>query len=87
VAFSPRAFEQRPPSGEVLVWDVSGFSDENLGRAIRLWNDRLARDPTLWESGLKLVRIREILRNALLEYDESTLTVITSYLDRGANPE
>lgn len=72
-------FNSRGVGAEALVIDMSSYSDADVGRAIRIWIDLFARDPALWhDNRYNLVRVREAIRNAVLNYDETTLAVITS---------
>ena len=53
------------------MFDLSDFADKDLERAFAIWNDVITRDPTLWESGINRVRIREALRNFTNAYGEA----------------
>jgi len=60
-----------------LILDLSNFSDEDMRRAFQIWTEQLARDPSLWQNGFDVVRIREGFRSLLQKYGEQILQVIT----------
>ncbi len=60
-------------SGEVMLFDMSTFSDADVYRAMRIWKEQICVNPENWEPKLSLVKFREVFRNMLQAYGESIL--------------
>lgn len=65
-----------PTAKHVMVWDLRTFPDEALGRAFRIWRERITLEPELWNDGFKLVKARETVRNFLNEHGEILISLI-----------
>lgn len=63
---------------QALVLDLSDFSDSDFDRAFRIWEDRIVRDPSIWNNGFILIRVREAFRNFIQQYGEAIVSLITS---------
>lgn len=50
-------------SSEALIFDMSGFDNEDLSRAFGIWIERVSKDPLHWENGFKLEQFRSEFRN------------------------
>ncbi len=59
-----------------LILDLSNFSDDDMERAFGIWIEQLARDPTLWQHGFDVVRIRESFRNLIEKYGGQIVEVV-----------
>ena len=71
----------RQPFGEQsgaegLLFDLSDFSDDDLDRAFGIWKEQISKDPSMWQNGFQLVKIREICRNLLIRYGDQVLAII-----------
>ncbi|MES9872513.1 MAG: hypothetical protein ABW146_05330 [Candidatus Sedimenticola sp. 6PFRAG7] len=60
-------------SGEVMIFDMSTFSDADVYRAMRIWKEQICVNPENWEPKLSLVKFREAFRSMLQAYGESIL--------------
>lgn len=65
-----------PTAKHALVWDLRTYSDEEVGRAFRIWRERITLKPELWNDGFKLVKIRETVRNSLNAHGKTLLNLI-----------
>jgi hypothetical protein len=63
--------------GDELVLDLSAFADEDLDRALGIWMERIARDPSVWNKGFSGVRITEAFRNFIQKYGGEIVRVVT----------
>lgn len=75
-------FERVVDGEEALVFDLSGFADEDLDRAFGIWMDRIARDPEVWHDGFELVRAREAVRSFLERYGDHVVRAIGTIKER-----
>lgn len=65
-----------PDPGESIVFDLSLFSDDDLGRAVLTWRASIARDPEHWHPRFDLDRIRDSLREFVDAYGESVIALV-----------
>ncbi len=63
--------------GDELVLDLSAFADEDLDRALGIWMERIARDPSVWNKGFNWLRITEAFRNFIQKYGGEIVRVAT----------
>ena len=59
--------------GELMVLDMSTFSDDDIHRAMMIWKKEICVDPQNWEPRLSLIKFREVFRNMLQVYGDSIL--------------
>lgn len=71
-----KAFTQGGTTEELLVFDLSRFSDEDMERAMSIWISQISKDPTLWQKGFNVVTFREEVRNFIQRYGEQILAVV-----------
>jgi hypothetical protein len=73
---------RRPPESrnsldEALCLDMSDFqTEDDIERAFLIWKNQIARNPTLWNDGFDIVRVREALRLFLNTYGEQIVAII-----------
>ncbi len=60
-----------------LVFDLSTFSEEDLGRGLRIWYERICRMPQAWNKGWRLVVFREEFRSLLEQYGSEILEIVS----------
>ncbi len=65
-----------PTAKHAMVWDLRTYSDEGLGRAFRIWRERITLEPELWNDGFQLVKFRETVHNELNKYGETLINLI-----------
>lgn len=75
VAWS-KPFEEAPAGEKALVLDLADFSNEDLDRALRIWKDRITRDPKVWRDGLSLIVAKEAFRNFIEQKGDKILKAI-----------
>ena len=68
-------FHRKKPE-EYLKFDLSDFSAEDIERAIRIWMERIAENPEMWDKGFRIEQIREVCQNFLNEYGSKILAAI-----------
>lgn len=76
-----RPFEKVSNEETALVLDLSGFADEDLGRAFRIWMDRITRDPRIWNDGFNVVLAKEAFRNFLEKYGDNIIEAVKTVKD------
>ncbi len=59
--------------GEVMVLDMSTFSQDDITRAMRIWKQEICVNPKNWEPKLSIIKFREVFRNMLQAYGDSIL--------------
>ena len=69
-----KKFRPGEENGDLLVLDMSDFSNDDLDRAFGIWKDRIVKVPALWQSGWNVVLIREAFRNLIQKYGEQVVT-------------
>lgn len=69
-------FEDTAAGEKALVLDLSGFSNEDLDRGLRIWKDKITQDPKLWKDGLNLLIAREAFRNFLERYGDKVINAV-----------
>jgi hypothetical protein len=75
VAWS-KPFEDTSNGEKALVIDLSGFSEDEFERIFGIWMDRISRDPTVWQNGLKLVLAKEAFRDVLNTHGDDFIRAI-----------
>jgi hypothetical protein len=74
------AWDKTPDSAPApryqIVLDLSNFSDDDIQRAFQIWIQQFARDPSLWQHGFDIVRLKEGFRNLIKTYGEQIMKVI-----------
>ena len=63
--------------GDELVLDLSTVGDDELGRALEIWMDRITKDPRVWDTSFDRVRIAEAFRDFIQEYGGDIVRVAT----------
>jgi hypothetical protein len=72
-----RPFEQTSgATDEHLALDLSDFADEDLDRALGIWTQDIATDPSAWHGGFKTERFKESFRNLLQKYGAAVLAIV-----------
>ncbi|UFS63229.1 hypothetical protein LOH54_03660 [Sulfurimonas sp. HSL-3221] len=59
--------------GELMVLDMSTFSEDDIQRAMRIWEKEICVDPKNWEPRLSIIKFREAFRSMLQAYGDSIL--------------
>ena len=68
---------REPISGEeALVFDLSRLTPNDFPQALGLWQDRIARNPAVWNNGFLLERIRLDLRAFVQTYGATIIQVV-----------
>jgi hypothetical protein len=82
-----RPFEQTSgATDEHLALDLSYFADEDLDRALGIWTQDIATDPSAWHGGFKAERFKESFRNLLQKYGAAVLAIVHPESRREAQP-
>lgn len=71
-----RPFSSRGARHPPLVFDLSTFSEDDLGRGLRIWYERICRRPEAWKSGWRLAVFREEFRNLLQRYGGKIVEIV-----------
>lgn len=71
-----RPFGSRKARYPALVFNLSTFSEEDLGRALRIWYERICRTPQAWNRGWRLAVFREEFRSLLQRYGGKILEIV-----------
>lgn len=58
---------------ETMQFDMTLFSNQDIYRAVRIWKDEIAKDPSHWEPRLSLIKFRENFRSMLQAYGAEIL--------------
>ena len=58
---------------KVLALDLSSFAEEDLGRAVTLWKQRIVQNPDVWNDGIDVALVKEEARNFLRRYGDSIM--------------
>lgn len=66
---------------QMLVLDLSSFSNEDIDQVLALWTGPLARDPQFWNDGINVKQIRAQLRSVLQNYEQANLRVVSTEAD------
>lgn len=67
---------------EALVFDITGFDEDDIIRAFSTWNERVSNDPSSWKNGFKMEQLRSAFRNFLNAHSECLLKIFVSVSDR-----
>lgn len=60
----------------MLVWDLGSIEEENLRPAFREWKNRISQDPSNWENGFALDKIRWMISQNLNLHGKAILSLI-----------
>jgi len=72
-----KAYGSDSSGQSAFVFDLSDFNDSDLDRGMRIWKDRISRDPQYWNGGeWAVVKFREATRNFVERYGEQIVLVI-----------
>ena len=58
--------------------DLSDFSTEDFDRAFGIWEERIVRDPSVWNNGFRVILAREAFRNFVQRYGETIVQVVST---------
>jgi hypothetical protein len=58
------------PVSSAMVFDLSQFAEDDFDRAFSIWKERIVQDPSVWNNGFPLIKIREAFRNLIQKYGE-----------------
>ena len=61
---------------DALVLDLSNFDDEDLGAAFAIWRGRVTQDPSIWNKGFRLLKVRVALHSFIQKYGATILAVV-----------
>ena len=67
---------------EALVFDITGFDEDDIKRAFSTWDERVSYDPSSWKNGFKMEQLRSAFRNFLNAHSECLLKIFVSVSDR-----
>lgn len=67
---------------EALVLDMSNFGNNDVSRAMRMWKDRIAMDPALWQKGWNAALVKEEFRSVIENILPDVVTVVGAWLPK-----
>jgi hypothetical protein len=67
---------------EALVFDITGFDEDDIKRAFNTWDERVSNDPSSWRNGFEMEQLRSAFRNFLNAHSECLLKIFVSVSDR-----
>ena len=70
------------PRSEALVLDMSNFGNNDVSRAMRMWKDRIAMDPALWQKGWNAALVKEEFRSVIENILPDVVTVVGAWLPK-----